>query len=49
MKTHYQTLNLTPGASLEEVKASYRRLAKQYHPDVKGRSNNTGFKIPRNS
>lgn len=45
MKTHYQTLNLNPGASIEEVKASYRRLAKQYHPDVRGRSNNTGLKF----
>ncbi|MGF1494564.1 MAG: DnaJ domain-containing protein [Microcoleaceae cyanobacterium] len=30
----YQILGLKIGASLEEVKASYRRLARLYHPDV---------------
>lgn len=30
----YRLLGLTNGASLAEVKASYRRLARQYHPDV---------------
>jgi len=29
----YQDLGLTPGASLEEVKDAYRRLAKRLHPD----------------
>lgn len=31
---YYRTLGLRSGASLEAVKASYRRLARQYHPDV---------------
>lgn len=29
----YRTLELQPGATLEEVRKSYRRLLKQYHPD----------------
>lgn len=31
---YYRTLGLRAGASLEAVKASYRKLARQYHPDV---------------
>jgi tetratricopeptide (TPR) repeat protein len=30
----YQCLGLPVGASLAEIKATYRRLARQYHPDV---------------
>lgn len=30
----YQLLGLKPGASFAEIKASYRRLARQYHPDI---------------
>lgn len=30
----YQLLELESGASLAEIKASYRRLAWQYHPDI---------------
>lgn len=30
----YRTLGLEPGASLEEVKQAYRKMAKQYHPDA---------------
>jgi tetratricopeptide (TPR) repeat protein len=36
----YRLLNLKYGASRVEVKASYRRLARRYHPDV-----NTGDKF----
>jgi hypothetical protein len=32
----YRELGLSPGASLDEVKEAYRRLAKQYHPDAGG-------------
>jgi len=31
-----RTLGLGPTASPEEVKKSYRRLVKQYHPDLQG-------------
>ncbi|RKP34794.1 DnaJ domain-containing protein, partial [Dimargaris cristalligena] len=30
---HYQTLNVDPDASPEEIKRAYRRLALRYHPD----------------
>ena len=30
---HFSTLGLSPEASAEEVRAAYRKLAKQYHPD----------------
>lgn len=30
----YRLLGLRTGASCDEIKASYRRLARQYHPDV---------------
>jgi tetratricopeptide (TPR) repeat protein len=30
----YRLLGLPAGASFDEIKASYRRLARQYHPDV---------------
>lgn len=30
----YRLLGLRTGASYEDIKASYRRLARQYHPDV---------------
>lgn len=30
----YRLLELSSGATLVEIKASYRRLARQYHPDI---------------
>ncbi|WP_217620691.1 DnaJ domain-containing protein, partial [Helicobacter pylori] len=30
----YQTLNVSENASQDEIKKSYRRLARQYHPDL---------------
>ena len=33
MKSDYEKLNLEPGASLEEVKKSYRSQVKYWHPD----------------
>jgi hypothetical protein len=33
LTTHYRELDLAPGAGLNDVKASYRKLAKVWHPD----------------
>lgn len=33
-KSLYTTLEVTPGASEAEIKKAYRKLARQYHPDV---------------
>jgi DnaJ-domain-containing protein 1 len=34
----YRVLGLAPGASLEEIRAAYRRLMKRVHPDLGGSS-----------
>ncbi|KAL4363742.1 hypothetical protein GQ457_04G011880 [Hibiscus cannabinus] len=31
---YYSTLNVSRGATLQEIKASYRNLARKYHPDM---------------
>lgn len=39
-KNYYQTLGIAENANLDEIKSSYRRLARKYHPDL-----NPGNKI----
>ncbi|NLJ58901.1 MAG: DnaJ domain-containing protein [Tissierellia bacterium] len=34
MKDPYEVLGLDRGASMDEVKSAYRKLAKKYHPDM---------------
>ncbi len=36
MTDPYRTLGLSPGATDEDIKKAYKRLAKKYHPDVTG-------------
>jgi curved DNA-binding protein len=44
-KDYYDTLGLKRGASAEEVKRAYRKLARKYHPDVsKERNAESKFK-----
>jgi curved DNA-binding protein len=33
-KNYYQTLEVAPQATAEEIKKSYKKLARRYHPDV---------------
>lgn len=33
-KSLYETLEITQGASADEIKKAYRKLARKYHPDI---------------
>src|SRR2546426_8414875 len=33
-KDYYKTLNVSRGASTEDIKKAFRKLARKYHPDV---------------
>jgi molecular chaperone DnaJ len=35
-RSPYDVLGVAPGASADEVKVAYKKLAKQWHPDVNG-------------
>lgn len=34
IRTHYDNLHISPNATPEEIRQAYRRLSKQYHPDL---------------
>ncbi len=48
-ETHYQVLQIPAKASADEIKQSYRQLAKKFHPDVNGGKTNADLIIKINA
>ncbi len=48
-ETHYQTLQISTQATADEIKQSYRQLAKKFHPDLNGGKANTDLIIKINA
>ncbi|KAJ1261058.1 hypothetical protein BS78_10G279200 [Paspalum vaginatum] len=42
-QTHYEVLGVGAGASTGEIRAAYRRLAREVHPDAAAGSGDEGF------
>ena len=38
-KDYYKILNISENSTQDEIKSAYRRLARKWHPDVAGNSN----------
>jgi molecular chaperone DnaJ len=49
LETHYQTLQISTQATADEIKQSYRQLAKKFHPDLNGGKANTDIIIKINA
>jgi molecular chaperone DnaJ len=48
-ETHYQILQVPAKATADEIKQSYRQLAKKFHPDVNGGKTNADLIIKINA
>jgi curved DNA-binding protein CbpA len=44
---YYRLLGVTPTASVDEIQAAYRRLAKAYHPDLNAGSSSAAARMAR--
>jgi curved DNA-binding protein CbpA len=47
MDSHYETLGIAPFSNLVDIKRSFRRLAKRYHPDVPQTGNREKYESVR--